>query len=78
MKSFDALKKLIADAEKDIAKADKGESAGGTRVRQVMQQVKKAAHEVRKEVIEIRTGKESAKAADAETPSFRVQVISNA
>jgi len=54
MEEYDRLKEIVASAEDDIVKADKGNKAAGTRVRKVMQQVKEAAQDVRKRVLELR------------------------
>lgn len=54
MEAFDRLKKLIAEAEDDIAKAEGGNKAAGTRARQTMQQIKEAAQEVRQKILEKR------------------------
>lgn len=54
MESFDKLKKLIAEAEDDIMKAEGGNKAAGTRVRQTMQDIKNAAQEVREKILELR------------------------
>lgn len=54
MEAFDRLKKLIIDAEDDIAKAEGGNKAAGTRARQTMQQIKEAAQEVRQKILEKR------------------------
>lgn len=54
MESFDTLKKLIAEAEDDIMKAEGGNKAAGTRVRQTMQDIKNAAQEVRQKILELR------------------------
>jgi len=54
MESFDKLKKLIAEAEDDIMKAEGGNKAAGTRVRQTMQDIKNAAQEVRAKILELR------------------------
>lgn len=54
MQEYDRLKEVIASAEEDILKADKGNKAAGTRVRKVMQEVKDAAQAVRKKVLELR------------------------
>jgi hypothetical protein len=47
METYDRLVKLVQDAADDIAKADGGNKAAGTRVRKAMQEIKKAAQEVR-------------------------------
>lgn len=54
VESFDRLKKLVADAEDDIMKAEGGNKAAGTRARQTMQDIKNAAQEVREKILEIR------------------------
>lgn len=54
MEAFERLKKLITEAEDDIAKAEGGNKAAGTRARQTMQQIKEAAQEVRQKILEIR------------------------
>ncbi|SHM90668.1 histone H1 [Mucilaginibacter sp. OK098] len=53
MEKFNALKELIASAEKDAtAFYDKANNAAGTRLRNAMQQLKVAATDIRKEVTE--------------------------
>jgi hypothetical protein len=54
MQEFDTLKKLILEAEEDVAKATGGNKAAGTRVRKKMQDIKSAAQEVRKKILEER------------------------
>jgi len=54
MEEYDRLKEVVASAEDDIIKADKGNKAAGTRVRKTMQDVKQAAQDVRKKVLELR------------------------
>ncbi|MCC6969004.1 MAG: histone H1 [Phycisphaerales bacterium] len=54
MEAFEQLKRLIADIEADIAKAEGGNKAAGTRVRQVMQDIKNAAQDIRAKILEIR------------------------
>jgi len=54
LEAFERLKKLIAEAEDDIAKAEGGNKAAGTRARQTMQQIKEAAQDVRQKILEIR------------------------
>lgn len=48
------MKKLMQEAEDDMAKAQGGNKAAGTRVRQTMQQIKEAAQEVRQKILELR------------------------
>jgi hypothetical protein len=54
LEAFERLKKLIAEAEDDIAKAEGGNKAAGTRARQTMQAIKEAAQDVRQKILEIR------------------------
>lgn len=54
MEAFEQLKRLIADIEADVAKAEGGNKAAGTRVRQVMQDIKNTAQQIRAKVLEIR------------------------
>ncbi len=56
MTEFDTLKRLVTDAEDDVAKALGGNKAAGTRVRKKMQEIKSAAQEVRKKILEGRDG----------------------
>ena len=56
MTEFDTLKRLVTEAEEDVAKAIGGNKAAGTRVRKKMQEIKSAAQEVRKKVLEGREG----------------------
>jgi hypothetical protein len=52
MEEYDRLKKLVAEAEEDVAKAVGGNKAAGTRVRKAMQDIKSAAQAVRVKVLE--------------------------
>jgi hypothetical protein len=53
MKKFTALKDMVAAAEKDAhAFYEKGNSEAGTRLRGVLQKIKVAASEIRKEVMD--------------------------
>ena len=52
MQEFENLKKLVAEAEDDVNKAQGGNKAAGTRVRKKMQDIKSAAQEVRKKILE--------------------------
>ncbi|HZW10096.1 MAG TPA: hypothetical protein VFF69_09340 [Phycisphaerales bacterium] len=54
MENYEQLKKLVADAEEDIRKAEGGNKAAGTRARQTMQEVKKVAQDVRQKILELR------------------------
>ncbi len=52
MQEFDLLKKMIQEVEDDVAKAIGGNKAAGTRVRKRMQEIKAAAQDVRKRILE--------------------------
>lgn len=54
MDVYNRLRELVESAEEDIAKAEGGNKAAGTRARQTMQEVKKAAQEVRQKILELR------------------------
>ncbi|HEX8522794.1 MAG TPA: hypothetical protein VF669_11095 [Tepidisphaeraceae bacterium] len=56
MQEYETLKRLVTEAEEDVAKAEGGNKAAGTRVRKKMQEIKSAAQEVRKKVLEGREG----------------------
>jgi hypothetical protein len=55
MVDYDRLKELVESAADDIAKAEGGNKAAGTRVRKIMQDIKSAAQEVRKKILEVRS-----------------------
>ncbi|MGD1276484.1 MAG: histone H1 [Tepidisphaeraceae bacterium] len=52
MQEYETLKRLVAEAEEDVSKAIGGNKAAGTRVRKKMQEVKAAAQDVRKKILE--------------------------
>jgi hypothetical protein len=56
MQEYETLKQLVIAAEDDVAKAEGGNKAAGTRVRKKMQEIKSAAQEVRKKILEGREG----------------------
>jgi hypothetical protein len=56
MQEYETLKRLVVEAEEDVNKADGGNKAAGTRVRKKMQDIKSAAQDVRKKVLEGREG----------------------
>ena len=64
MQEYEQLKQLVQEAADDVAKAEGGNKAAGTRVRKKMQEIKAAAQEVRKRILEGREG-ESASGAEA-------------
>lgn len=54
MEAYDRIKRLIAETDEDMEKAKGGNKAAGTRVRTNMQEIKNAAQEVRKQILELR------------------------
>jgi hypothetical protein len=58
MQEYETLKRLVTEAEDDVAKAIGGNKAAGTRVRKKMQEIKSAAQDVRKKILEGRDGEE--------------------
>ena len=52
MQEFENLKRLVQEAEDDVNKAIGGNKAAGTRVRKKMQEIKAAAQDVRKKILE--------------------------
>ncbi len=52
---FEALKKLVQEAEADYQKAIGGNKAAGTRVRKSMQDIKSQAQAIRVRVLETRS-----------------------
>lgn len=57
--AFHRMKELVGSLDEDIAKAEGGNKAAGTRVRQAMQEIKAMAQEVRKEILDLRTKQSS-------------------
>ncbi len=60
MQEFETLERLVTEARDDVHKAIGGNKAAGTRVRKKMQDIKSAAQEVRKKVLEGRQGEDGA------------------
>lgn len=58
MEAYERLRQLVESAADDVNKASGGNKAAGTRVRKVMQDVKSTAQEVRKGILESRSGSE--------------------
>ena len=54
MQEYEHLRQLVEAAADDVAKATGGNKAAGTRVRKSMQDIKNAAQEVRKKILETR------------------------
>jgi len=55
MQEYENLKKLVEASAEDVAKAEGGNKAAGTRVRKAMQDIKNAAQAVRKKILEVRS-----------------------
>lgn len=55
MQEYDKLKQLVEACADDVAKAEGGNKAAGTRVRKAMQDIKNAAQDVRKTILEVRS-----------------------
>jgi hypothetical protein len=54
VEDYEKLKKIVAEAEEDIKKAEGGNKAAGTRARQAMQDIKNTAQIVREKILELR------------------------
>ena len=54
MEAYDRLVKLVDDIAEEVRKAEGGNKAAGTRVRKAMQEVKKAAQDVRVSILDAR------------------------
>jgi hypothetical protein len=54
---YQALKTAVDNAADDVAKADTGNGAAGTRARKAMQDVKSISQNLRKAVIEAKASK---------------------
>ena len=65
MQEYDTLKRLVDEAADDVSKAHGGNKAAGTRVRKKMQEIKSAAQEVRKKILEGREGETPAEGGTA-------------
>jgi hypothetical protein len=59
MQEYERLKQLVESAAEDVAKAEGGNKAAGTRVRKIMQDIKNAAQDVRKRILEVRSSEEA-------------------
>ena len=67
MQEYETLKKLVDEAAEDVSKAIGGNRAAGTRVRKKMQEIKSAAQDVRKKILEGRDGEGDAEGATPES-----------
>ena len=54
MQRFEELVQAVEAVRRDVEKTERGNKAAGTRVRGAMQQVKKLAQEIRKDVLSLR------------------------
>ncbi|QQS10230.1 MAG: hypothetical protein IPK69_06315 [Phycisphaerales bacterium] len=54
VEAYERIKRILAEHEDDLQKAEGGNKAAGTRVRQAMQDVKNAAQEVRQKILDMR------------------------
>jgi len=54
MEAYERLVKLVTEVAEDVKKAEGGNKAAGTRVRKVMQDVRKAAQDLRAQILESR------------------------
>jgi hypothetical protein len=54
VEEYEKLKQLVDECADDVYKAAGGNKAAGTRVRKTMQDIKNAAQEVRKRVLDLR------------------------
>ena len=59
MQEYETLKQLVAEVADDVSKAEGGNKAAGTRVRKKMQDIKSAAQELRKKILEGRDDTET-------------------
>ena len=59
MQEYEALKRMVESIADDVAKAQGGNKAAGTRIRKAMQDIKNAAQEVRKKILEVRSEPEA-------------------
>ena len=73
MLEFETLKRLVTEAEDDVNKAEGGNKAAGTRVRKKMQDIKSAAQEVRKKILE---GRGAVVAHFEHQPNIGVECVS--
>lgn len=54
MEDYKRLKEMVDSVADDVAKAFGGNKAAGTRVRKAMQEIKDAAQQLRKKILEVR------------------------
>ncbi len=56
MEAYDRLVRIVEEIAEEVRKAEGGNKAAGTRVRKAMQDVKKAAQDLRVGILETRGG----------------------
>jgi hypothetical protein len=56
MEAYDRLVRIVEEIAEEVRKAEGGNKAAGTRVRKAMQDIKKAAQELRVGILETRDG----------------------
>ena len=66
MQEYETLKRLVQEADEDVAKAIGGNKAAGTRVRNAMQELKTLAQTIRTEVQAIKNEGKPASSSDSE------------
>ena len=69
MQEYEELKRMVGEVADDVQKAVGGNKAAGTRVRKKMQEIKSAAQEVRKKILEGRDGEGDDATSTAPTAS---------
>lgn len=55
MQDYELLRQKVEEIADDVAKAEGGNKAAGTRVRKAMQEIKAIAQDVRKKILEVRS-----------------------
>ena len=69
METYELLKRKVEEVAEDMAKAFGGNKAAGTRVRKKMQEIKAAAQDVRKRILEGRDEPDDESPAGTATPT---------
>ena len=75
MEAYDELKRLVEAVAEDVAKAEAGNKAAGTRVRKQMQEVKAAAQTVRTGILELRSAEGAGEAPAPAAPEMPPPVL---
>jgi hypothetical protein len=69
MEAYERLIKLVHEVEEDVKKAAGGNKAAGTRVRKIMQDVRKAAQDLRVSILAARGDEAKPAAAKPAAPA---------